>query len=152
MDYDKDKVDEMVLALLYLTLHDGDRAWKDHDWDAMERLHAKGMIGNPVGKAKSIWLTEEGLRRSRELFLRHFTRAAHHTHLTLPLTRRAWANLPSAPAPPSRRQVQRVVGQRDESWDHFGSRSFLGVGARQPPQGSQRSIVVGARSLSFALL
>ena len=28
MDYDKDKVDEMVLALLYLTLRDGYRAWK----------------------------------------------------------------------------------------------------------------------------
>jgi hypothetical protein len=58
MEYDKDKVDEMVLALLYLTLHDGDRAWKGHDWDAMDRLHAKGMIGDPVGKAKSVWLTE----------------------------------------------------------------------------------------------
>jgi hypothetical protein len=74
MDYDEDKVDEMVLALLYLTLHDGDRAWKGHDWDAMGRLHAKGMIGDPGGKAKSVWLTEEGLRRSRELFTRHFAR------------------------------------------------------------------------------
>jgi hypothetical protein len=51
MDYDKDKVDEMVLALLYLTLHDGARAWKGHDWDAMDRLHKKGMIFDPVGKA-----------------------------------------------------------------------------------------------------
>jgi hypothetical protein len=38
----------------------------------MDRLHAKGMIGDPVGKVKSVWLTEEGLRRSRELFIRHF--------------------------------------------------------------------------------
>src|SRR4051812_46021701 len=72
MEYDENKVDEVVLALLYLTLHDGDRAWKGHDWGALERLHAKGMIGDPVGKAKSVWLTEEGLQRSRELFLRHF--------------------------------------------------------------------------------
>jgi hypothetical protein len=72
MEYDKDKVDEVVLALLYLTLHEGDRAWKGHDWDAMNRLHAKGMIGDPVGKAKSVWLTEEGLQRSRELFMQHF--------------------------------------------------------------------------------
>ena len=72
MKYDDDKVDEMVLALLFLTLHDNYRAWKGHDWGAMERLHNKGMIDNPVGKAKSVVLTEEGLRRSEELFLKHF--------------------------------------------------------------------------------
>ncbi len=72
MKYDEDKVDEMVLALLFLTLHDNYRAWKGHDWGAMERLHNKGMIDNPVGKAKSVVLTEEGLRRSEELFLKHF--------------------------------------------------------------------------------
>ena len=79
MDYDKDKVDEMVLALLYLTLHDDYRAWKGHDWDAMNRLHEKGMIENPVSKAKSVALTEEGLRRSRELFMEHFTRGTRKT-------------------------------------------------------------------------
>lgn len=72
MDYDEDKVDEMVLALLYLTLHDGNRAWKGHDWDAMGRLHDKGMIFDPVGKAKSVGLTEEGLNRCEELFRKHF--------------------------------------------------------------------------------
>ena len=76
MEYDEDKVDEMVLALLFLTLHDGYRAWKGHDWDAMDRLHKKGMIGNPVGKAKSITLTEEGLQCSRELFTKHFGKSA----------------------------------------------------------------------------
>jgi hypothetical protein len=34
MDYDRDKVDEMVLALLWLTLGGDGRAWKGHDWDA----------------------------------------------------------------------------------------------------------------------
>ena len=63
MKYDEDKVDEMVLALLFLTLHDQYRAWKGHDWGAMERLHNKGMIDNPVGKAKSVVLTDEGLQR-----------------------------------------------------------------------------------------
>jgi hypothetical protein len=72
MKYDEDKVDEMVLALLFLTLHDNYRAWKGHDWGAMERLHNKGMIDNPVGKAKSVVLTDEGLQRSRELFVKHF--------------------------------------------------------------------------------
>ena len=60
MDYNKDKVDEMVLALLFLTLHDGGRAWKGHDWEAMNRLHSKGLILNPVDKAKSVVLTEQG--------------------------------------------------------------------------------------------
>jgi hypothetical protein len=75
MEYDEDKVDEMVLALLFLTVHDGYRAWKGHDWDAMDRLHKKGMIDNPVGKAKSVVLTEHGLRRSEELFAKHFAKA-----------------------------------------------------------------------------
>ena len=33
-----------MLALLYFTLHDGFRAWKGYDWDALGRLHDKGMI------------------------------------------------------------------------------------------------------------
>jgi hypothetical protein len=39
MTLDEDRIDDAVLALLYLTLHDGDRAWKGFDWDAMDRLH-----------------------------------------------------------------------------------------------------------------
>jgi len=38
----------------------------------MNRLHDKGMIHNPVGKAKSVLLTEESIpeseRRFREMF------------------------------------------------------------------------------------
>lgn len=62
-----DRIDETVLALLYLGLHDGTRAWKSFDWDAMARLHAKGYITDPVGKAKSIAFSEEGLRESERL-------------------------------------------------------------------------------------
>ncbi len=76
MEYDEDKVDEMVLALLFLTLHDDRRAWKGHDWDAMDRLHKKGMVENPVGKAKSVVLTENGLQRCQELFIKHFAKPA----------------------------------------------------------------------------
>jgi Domain of unknown function (DUF6429) len=74
MDYDRDKVDEMVLALLWLTPAGDGRAWKGHDWDALDRLHAKGYISDPKSKAKSVVLTEEGERLSRELFERHFGR------------------------------------------------------------------------------
>ena len=76
MDIDTDKIDEAVLALLYLTLHDGDRAWKGHDWDALDRLYRKGMIDNPVGKAKSVMLTDEGLAESERLFRKLFERSA----------------------------------------------------------------------------
>jgi len=34
------------------------RAWKGFDWDAMERLHHKGYITDPVDKARSVVLTE----------------------------------------------------------------------------------------------
>ena len=67
MELDDDKIDDAVLALLRLTLHDERRAWKGFDWDAIERLHRKGLIADPVGRAKSVVLTDEGLRRSGEL-------------------------------------------------------------------------------------
>jgi hypothetical protein len=76
MDIDTDKIDQAVLALLYLTLHDGVRAWKGHDWDALDRLYRKGMIDNPVGKAKSVVLTDEGLSESERLFRQMFERSA----------------------------------------------------------------------------
>src|SRR6267143_5482866 len=76
MDYDHDKVNEMVLALLYLTIWEeaalGARAWKSHDWDALDRLHAKGYISDPKRKAKSVVMTEEGVKQAKELFERHF--------------------------------------------------------------------------------
>ena len=79
MDYDQSKVDEMTLALMFLTSfseHGITRSWKGYDWDAMRRLHASGLIQDPVGKAKSVVLTEEGEKRSRELFQKHFARFA----------------------------------------------------------------------------
>jgi hypothetical protein len=68
MDYDKDKVDEVVLALLYLTMHgdgSGTRAWKGHDWDTLGRLHEKGFIGDPgrqseIGRHDRRWHREVG--------------------------------------------------------------------------------------------
>jgi hypothetical protein len=74
MSLDEDRIDDAVLALLYLGLHQGYRAWKGFDWDAMDRLYEKGMIDNPRSKAKSVVFTEEGLRRSKELFEAMFVR------------------------------------------------------------------------------
>ena len=75
MEYNKDKVDDMMLALLFLTtFEDGPilRAWKGMDWEISDRLHEKGYIGNPKGKTKSVVLTEAGAKRSEELFEKYF--------------------------------------------------------------------------------
>lgn len=78
MDYDTDKIDDAVLALLMLTVHRQDeygaRAWKGHDWDAMERLHEKGFIGDPASKAKSVFVTPEGLAQGGGLFEKLFSK------------------------------------------------------------------------------
>jgi hypothetical protein len=72
---DEGKLDDATLALLSLGLHDGVRAWKGFDWDVLARLHEKGYISDPKGKAKSVAFTGEGLARSRllleELFAKH---------------------------------------------------------------------------------
>lgn len=72
MEIDKDKIDDAILALLYLTLDGDGRAWKGFDWSAMNRLHEKGFIGDPVNKAKSVWLTDKGIVRSEQLFREMF--------------------------------------------------------------------------------
>uniref|UniRef100_UPI003BEF07D6 DUF6429 family protein n=1 Tax=Burkholderia arboris TaxID=488730 RepID=UPI003BEF07D6 len=76
MKPDPDAIDAAVLALLSLTLHDRNRAWKSFDWDVLNRLHARGMIADPINKAKSVVLTEEGLRESARLFRQLFERPA----------------------------------------------------------------------------
>jgi hypothetical protein len=76
MAIDLDKIDDTVLGLLWLTLHDENRAWKSFDWGALDRLHQKGLIADPVNKAKSVALSDEGLRRAEELFNALFTRPA----------------------------------------------------------------------------
>ena len=67
MELDHDKIDRAVLALLRLGIHEKVRAWKGFDWDAMNRLHEKGCIENPRGKAKSVVFTEKGLEESLRL-------------------------------------------------------------------------------------
>jgi hypothetical protein len=74
MAFDEGKIDDAVLALLWLTLHDERRAWKGFDWAALDRLHEKGLILDPVEKVKSVVLTDEGLQRSEALFAAMFSR------------------------------------------------------------------------------
>lgn len=72
---DWNKVEEMTLALMHLTTFEEQgavRSWKGHDWEVLNRLHEHGWLSNPVSKAKSVGLTEEGARLSNELFEKHF--------------------------------------------------------------------------------
>jgi hypothetical protein len=75
MTLDTDKIDDAALAILSLTLHDGDRVWKGIDWDITDRLFAKGLIHDPKNKAKSLSLTPEGVAQAREILAREFSKA-----------------------------------------------------------------------------
>jgi hypothetical protein len=69
MAINNDRIDDCVLGLLLLGRHnDGQRVWKSFGWAAMERLHEKGLISAPVGRAKSVVLTDEELDKAERLF------------------------------------------------------------------------------------
>ena len=77
MDYDKGKVDEVTLALLYLGLsriQGGGRAWKAFDMQTLDRLYQKGWIAKPKVKEISVAVTEAGVKKSEELFQLYFQR------------------------------------------------------------------------------
>jgi hypothetical protein len=75
-EYDLEKIDEVIMALLYLNVSKGGpdamRAWKSFDWDAMDRLYEKGYISDPKSKAKSVLFSEEGMNRAADLFEKYF--------------------------------------------------------------------------------
>jgi Domain of unknown function (DUF6429) len=77
-DLDHDKLAEAALAILALTAFSGrheSRAWKGLDWDVLDLLYRRGWIEDPVGKAKSVVLTEAGERLAPDLLARHFAKA-----------------------------------------------------------------------------
>lgn len=68
MPYDESKVDEAVLADLYLSAWQQEGttfAWKGIDWEATARLHGRGLIVDPRNKSKSLVFTEEGAALAR---------------------------------------------------------------------------------------
>lgn len=71
MEIDEDKIDDAVLALLWLTPHNERCAWKSFDWDvtssASEEADCRPCEQDEV-------LADEGLQRSEELFRALFTR------------------------------------------------------------------------------
>jgi hypothetical protein len=77
MEINELKLDEISLALLYLTTFKdkfGFRAWRSHSWEVLDRLHEKGFHDDPATKAKSVVLTSEGVKRSKLLFEKHFAK------------------------------------------------------------------------------
>ena len=75
MDIDGEKLQQVVLALLYLNSFEegnGRRAWKGFPWSVMDQLHEKGYISNPATKNKSVWLSEDAEKLSKELFEKLF--------------------------------------------------------------------------------
>ncbi len=77
MEYDKDKVDDATLALMYLVTwrqkkHFPWSAWKSFDWDTMDRLYQKDLISDPKRKTKSVVLSDEAYQRAEKLFLEMF--------------------------------------------------------------------------------
>ena len=73
MKLNQQKVEEAVLAVLWLTLHNQVEVWKTLDWETMDRLHEKGFISNPAHRAKSVVLSDEGLAEAEGLAKRLFT-------------------------------------------------------------------------------
>ena len=79
MSLDESKIDEAVLALLHLNAfadHGVTRAWKSLDWEALDRLHERGLISDPRSKAKSVVLTYEGAALAKQLSEKHFGASA----------------------------------------------------------------------------
>lgn len=72
MEYDDKLIEDAAPALLAAFSSDEGNAWKGFDFEVMNRLHEHGFISNPVNKNKSIWLTEEGLERGRQIADRLF--------------------------------------------------------------------------------
>jgi hypothetical protein len=72
MNYDQSRIEEAVLALLATYSFGNGQTWKGFDFEVMDRLYAQGLIDNPKGKAKSVWLTPQGMEVGRKAAERLF--------------------------------------------------------------------------------
>ncbi len=71
-EIDVETLDETALAILSLTLHAEGRVWKGLDWSLMERLHERGWIHDPKTKAKSVLMTDKGIRLAKRFLKEYF--------------------------------------------------------------------------------
>lgn len=73
--HDERRVQDTVLALMHLNAHKdkyGWRAWKTFPWEATDGLYERGLISDPKSQAKSVVLTDEGIRLAEQLFAQMF--------------------------------------------------------------------------------
>lgn len=66
MNYDQARIEDAVLALLVAFSFNNGQAWKGFDFEVMDTLHARGLIDDPKGKNKSVWLTPQGQEQGRK--------------------------------------------------------------------------------------
>jgi hypothetical protein len=73
-DLDTERIDDAVLAILMLGAS-GNKAWKGIDAAALDRLHEKGLVGDPYGKTPTIEISDAGLARGKRLLVELFGRS-----------------------------------------------------------------------------
>ncbi len=71
-ELDQDRIVECALAILGLSLHEGDRVWKNIDWGVLDEMHSRGWITDPVNKNKSVYLTDAGLKNLESFQQKYF--------------------------------------------------------------------------------
>ena len=75
----EEKIKELTLLLLYLTAwkekdvfgEECMRAWKGYDFDILNSLEEENLIGGSTHKAKSTFLTENGVAKAEELMKKY---------------------------------------------------------------------------------
>ena len=67
MSYNRQKMENALLALIGALEFEDGRFWKGYDFDLLNSLHEQGLISQPLGKAKSAYLTPEGLEKAKAL-------------------------------------------------------------------------------------
>ncbi len=70
----EEQIKELTLLLLYLTswiekepYGEYQRAWKGYDFDILNTLEDERLIGGSTHKAKSTYITNEGIKKAKEL-------------------------------------------------------------------------------------
>ena len=79
-ELNQEKLSETALAILSLSGFmdaGGARVWKGMDWDLLGILFEKGWISDPVGKQKSVCLTDEGSKLAEQFLEKHFRKQAN---------------------------------------------------------------------------
>lgn len=75
-EFNTNLLDDVVLALLWFNGSDtksgGHSAWKSLPWDALDRLHARGLISEPRRKNYSVALDNEAWERGQAVFEQWF--------------------------------------------------------------------------------